>query len=239
MRPRGVVWVCAVALTLAGGAASSWSWPLSAGIARADGDPASDVLLSQDVFVPYSGISATLERRLFALCGAAGRAGYPVKIALIASKSDLGVVPALFNRPQAYARFLSAELGGVVRGPVLVVMPAGIGLATQGHAATASATTTATTTALSAVRIAPGGSDALATAAIDVLPRLAAAAGHPVSNTASTASPSTGASAGTVRHALIALLVLGLLSGAAITGGLRRPRAPRHRLSARSRRATA
>ncbi len=217
------MWVCAVALTLAGGAASS-SWPLSAGIARADGDPASDVLLSQDVFVPYSGISATLERRLFALCGAAGRAGYPVKIALIASKSDLGVVPALFNRPQAYARFLSAEVGSVVRGPVLVVMPAGIGLATQGHAARG----TATTAALSAARVAPGESDSLATAAIDVLPRLAAAAGHPVSNTASTASPATGASAGTVRHALIALLVLGLLSGAAIAGAF----------VARSRRAT-
>ena len=112
---------------------------LSAGIARADGDPASDVLLSQDVFVPYSGMSATVERRLFALCAAAAQAGYPLKIALIASKSDLGVVPALFNRPQAYARFLSAELGSVVREPVLVVMPAGLGLATQGRAMHAAA----------------------------------------------------------------------------------------------------
>ncbi len=209
---------------IAAGAASSsswsWSWPLSAGIARADGDPASDVLLSQDVFVPYSGMSATVERRLFALCAAAAQAGYPLKIALIASRSDLGVVPALFNRPQAYARFLSAELGSVVREPVLVVMPAGLGLATQGRAMHAAP--------LPTTHVAAGGSDALATAALDAVPRLAAAAGHPVSTAAAAAAPAAGASAGTVRHALIALLVLGLLSGAAISAAF----------VARSRRAT-
>ena len=74
----------------------------------------------------------------------------------------------------------------------------------------------------------PGGSDALATAALDAVPRLAAAAGHPVSTAAAAAAPAAGASAGTVRHALIALLVLGLLSGAAISGAF----------VARSRRAT-
>jgi len=221
MTRRARVCLWAVALAVAGGATGSWSasglglgvGPWSAAVARADGDPASDVLLSQDVFVPYSGMSATVERRLFALCAAADRAGYHVKVALIASKSDLGVVPALFNQPQAYARFLSAELGSVAREPVLVVMPAGLGLATQGHAATG----TATTTALSATRVAVGGGDALATAALTVVPRLAAAAGHPVSSTAAAAAPAAGASAGTVRHALTALLVLGLLSAAAIT----------------------
>jgi hypothetical protein len=207
---RALVSLCAVALAIAGGAASSWSWPLSADVARADGDPASDVLLNQDVFVPYSGMSATLERRLFALCAAADRAGYPVRIALIASRSDLGVVPILFNRPQSYARFLSAELGSVVHGPVLVVMPAGLGLAAQGRAVS--------TAALSATHVAAGESDALATAALTVVPRLAAAAGHPVSPAAVAAAPAAGASAGTVRHALIALLILGLLSGAGIAG---------------------
>ncbi len=217
---RALVALCAVVLAVAGGAASSWSWPLSADIARADGDPASDVLLSQDVFVPYSGVSATLERRLFALCAAADRAGYPVKIALIASRSDLGVVPVLFNRPGSYARFLSAELGSVVHGPVLVVMPAGLGLAARGRAINA--------TVLSTTRVAAGGSDALATAALDVVPRLATAAGHPVSPAAAAAEPAAGASAGTVRHALVALLILGLLSGAAISAAF----------VARSRRAT-
>ena len=220
MKRRGRVWLCAVALTVAAAATGSWPgpgsgpWPWSLAVAHADGDPASDVLLSQDVFVPYSGMSAAVERRLFALCAAAGRAGYPVKVALIASKSDLGVVPALFNRPQAYARFLSAELGTVVREPVLVVMPAGLGLATQGHAATG----TPIATALSATRVAAAGSNALATAALEAVPRLAAAAGHPVSSTAAAASPAAGASAATVRHALIALLILGLLSAAGITG---------------------
>ncbi len=201
---------------------------LGAGSARADGDPASDALLSQAVFVPYSGISGTLERRLFALCATAERAGYPVKIALIASKTDLGVVPALFNRPQAYARFLSAELGGVVNGPVLVVMPAGLGLATQGRAlsaaaaasassASASAASASATSESSASAVGSGGPDALATAALDVVPRLARAAGHPLATTAAAAAPEAGASPGTVRHAVTALLVLALLSAAAIS----------------------
>src|SRR5581483_4766273 len=102
-------------------------------VALADGDPASDVLLGQNVFLPYSPISPTMQRRLYAVCDASRRAGYPVRIALIAARSDLGVVPALFGRPQAYARFLSSELAGVVNGPVLVVLPDGFGLVAQGH----------------------------------------------------------------------------------------------------------
>ncbi len=185
---------------------------LPTGVAHADGDPASDVLLSQDVFLPYSGISAGPQRRLFEICAAAQRAGYPVKVALIASRADLGVVPALFDRPQAYARFLSAELGGVVHGPVLVVMPSGLGLAAQGHALSTPAPGPSSTTA--------GGPDALANAALTAVPRVAAAAGHPLPASAAAAaasgSGSAGASPETIRHALVAMLVLALLSAAAI-----------------------
>lgn len=187
-------------------------------VALADGDPASDVLLGQNVFLPYSPISQVLERRLYAVCDAARQAGYPLRIALIAAKSDLGVVPALFGRPEAYARFLSAELRGVVDSPVLVVMPAGFGLAAQGRALP--------TAALVGVPIAPGA-NGLGSAGIAAAERLAAAAGHtlPVSATSSAAA---GASPATVRHALIAMGVLAALAAAAIGGAFvarsRRPR---------------
>ena len=107
--------------------------PLAA-LALADGDPASDVLLGQDVFLPYSPISTTSEHQLYAVTAAARQAGYPLKVALIAGKSDLGVLPALFGKPAPYARFLSSEMAGVVNGPVLVVMPDGFGLAAKGNA---------------------------------------------------------------------------------------------------------
>src|SRR5207245_5812129 len=123
----------------------------------ADGDPASDVLVSQDVFLPYSQISTATQRRLYAVCDAARRSGYPLKIALIASRSDLGVVPGLFGQPQAYARFLSSELTGVVTSPVLVVMPRGFGLAGQGRPMNVGT--------LAGIRPS-AGADALATAAM-------------------------------------------------------------------------
>jgi hypothetical protein len=183
----------------------------SPAFARADGDPASDVLLGQDVFLPYSPISAGVERRLYAEADAARRAGFPVKIALIGSRSDLGVVPVLFAKPEQYARFLSEELSGVVRTPVLVVMPSGFGVAVVGRARSVSE--------LAGLRIAPGA-DGLGSAAIDATARLAAAAGHPLPANATVPPAGAGASPATTRHALTAMLVLALLAGAAIGAAL-------------------
>jgi hypothetical protein len=174
------------------------------GTALADGDPASDVLLGQNVFLPYSPISQTIQRRLYSVCDAAQRAGYPIRIALIAARTDLGVVPGLFGKPQAYARFLSSELNGVVRGPVLVVMPGGFGLAQQGHSLP--------TRALAGLPVS-AGADSLGAAAVTGVQRLAAAAGHPLPASAALGSAGPGASASTVRHALIAMAVLAALAG--------------------------
>jgi hypothetical protein len=184
---------------------------LAPAAALADGDPASDVLLSQDVFFPYTQISPQLERQLYATSAQARRAGYPIKVALIASPSDLGVVPALFGKPRAYARFLSAELAGVVRTPVLVVMPAGLGLAAQGQGRSQAGL----------AQIKPSGSsaDALATAAMSAVPRLAAAAGRPLP--ASSASSGGPASSATVRRALIEMLGIALLAGAGVAFAFR------------------
>jgi hypothetical protein len=176
----------------------------------ADGDPASDVLLGQDVFLPYSPVSPGAQRQLYGVTAAARHAGYPLKVALIAARSDLGVVPALFAKPGQYARFLSSELSGVVTGPVLVVMPDGFGLASGGRALS--------TAPLAGVRIG-AGTDGLAAAGVTATERLAAAAGHPLPASATRAAlPSAGAGAATVRHSLIAIGVLAVLAAVALAG---------------------
>jgi hypothetical protein len=175
------------------------------GSARADGDPASDVLLGQDVFLPYSPVAPAVQQRLYAVTAAARRAGYPLKVALISATTDLGVVPSLFGKPSSYAQFLSAELAGVVPGPVLVVMPSGFGLAVQGKPRA--------TTPLTGLPIG-AGPDGLGTAAVTATERLAAAAGHPLP--AGAAGSSAGAGAATIRHAVTAIAILALLAGAAM-----------------------
>ena len=79
--------------------------------ARADGDPASDVLVSQALFLPAdAAIPAREQLRLASLLDAARQNGLPVHLAIISSPSDLGAVSELWDRPRAYARFLGFEL---------------------------------------------------------------------------------------------------------------------------------
>jgi hypothetical protein len=140
---------------------------------HADGDPASDVLLGQNVFYPYSPpVSRSLQRTLDAETKAAAQARVPVKVALIASPVDLGVVPDLFGQPQRYAQFLDQEISFQHQLPLLVVMPAGYGV--RGLPAAAAA-------AVAKLPRPQGrGSDALATAAITAVAGLARASGHPL-----------------------------------------------------------
>jgi hypothetical protein len=101
--------------------------------ARADGDPASDYLITQDVFLPLDRtVPADAERRLLALVQESRDKGYVVKVALIASRTDLGAVTALWRKPQPYADFLGQELYYLYRGPLLVVMPNGYGIYKHG-----------------------------------------------------------------------------------------------------------
>jgi hypothetical protein len=98
-------------------------------VALADGDPASDVLASQTVYVPGDGgFSAAQTARLSGLLAEAQRAGVPIRVALIATPADLGSVGELWGKPQSYAEFLGQELEQVYRGAVVVVMPKAIGI---------------------------------------------------------------------------------------------------------------
>src|SRR5436305_12549001 len=68
------------------------------GAARADGDPASDVLLGANVFYPYSPpVSSVLQRTLNGETAAAARAHFHLKVALIVGGHELGVVLQMFG----------------------------------------------------------------------------------------------------------------------------------------------
>ena len=97
--------------------------------ALADGDPASDVLIDQNVFLPLSAPTpASASASLTQAVRAAYAKNFRIKVAVIASQTDLGSIPSLFNMPKNYAAFLGQELGLYYVGPLLVVMPAGYGI---------------------------------------------------------------------------------------------------------------
>ena len=89
------------------------------------------MLLGLNVFYPFEPpVRRSVQRTLNAETAAAKRAGFPIKVALIASPLDLGVIPSLFGKPQQYADFLDQEISFLGKQPLLVVMSDGYG--TQG-----------------------------------------------------------------------------------------------------------
>jgi hypothetical protein len=105
--------------------------------ARADGDPASDTLLSSNVFFPYRPASAAVATALKQQVASVYSAGNRVKVAVVADKEDLGAIPSLFDKPSDYVRFLGQELSTLYVGPLLVVMPAGFGVYDGGRSTAA------------------------------------------------------------------------------------------------------
>lgn len=102
--------------------------------ARADGDPASDYLLTQNVFLPFNArIDAGSAEHLNDVIAAADRAGFKIKTALILGPADLGTAFSLIHKPQRYAEFLGLELSFVYRQRLLVVMPNGFGYSVKGN----------------------------------------------------------------------------------------------------------
>jgi hypothetical protein len=186
--------------------------------ALADGDPASDTLLGENVFYPYAPpVSRAAQTTLNAETAAAKRAGFPIKVALIGRPLDLGVIPDLFGKPQTYARFLDQEISFQGLQPLLVVMAAGYG--TQGLPAPATA-------AAPGLKKPAGTSPTeLAEAAIPAVSRLAAAAGHPIKGVAGlggTGNSSSGS--GSSLPLIIGLAVAAVLvSGALIVLRRRQP----------------
>jgi hypothetical protein len=110
---------------------------LSLGVAAAlaDGDPASDYLLVNPVFVPPDdGIPPAYATQLTTVLADAKKKGYEIRVALIRTRYDMGSVTVLFRKPKEYARFLGQELYFVYKGRVLVVMSNGYGVSRGGKA---------------------------------------------------------------------------------------------------------
>jgi hypothetical protein len=180
---------------------------LAAHAARADGDPASDVLIVQTVFLPFQAqLPKPLEQKLTRATVEATKAGFRIRVALIEQPSDLGAVPSLFERPQTYSKFLWQELSFVYKGGVLIVMPNGFGFY-DGRDPSAS-----TQKVLSGIPIG-AGLNGMAASALNAVLGLSAAAGHRLSvqSVAVPAKAGSGSSSGSDR-----LIIGGAAAGVAL-----------------------
>jgi hypothetical protein len=137
-----------------------------AGSAAGDGDPASDTLLSSNVFLPYPAPSKRNAAELERVVARVYANGYRVKVAVIATRTDLGAIPSLFGRPETYAKFLGQELAFYYVGPLLIVMPDAYGIYDGGR------TTAAEERVLWRLAPAGKGANALATAATAAVRKL-------------------------------------------------------------------
>jgi hypothetical protein len=141
--------------------------------ALADGDPASDWLPFRNnyVFAPGAGnIPPADVKRLQTVLLAARRQRFTTKVALIGVRDDLGAVTALWRKPQVYAQFLGKELFYLYKGRLLVVMPNGFGVSTQGGRPVP-----AEEALLRKIAVPANGLDNLPDAAIGALQKLATA----------------------------------------------------------------
>jgi hypothetical protein len=158
LRARALALAAAVAV-------AAWS----TGVSHADGDPASDTLLTQNVYFPYRSPSQAVQAGLDRAVNEVYARGDRVKVALIYEAADLGSIPSLFGNAGDYARFLGVELGLWYVGPLLVVMPAGFGVYDGGRS------TASEEELLSSLRVDGSSPDSLALSATAALQRLGAA----------------------------------------------------------------
>jgi hypothetical protein len=140
-----------------------------AGASLADGDPASDVLFAKNVFFPYPPPSRLASDELLAAVSAVYAKHYRIKVALIASQTDLGAIPSLFGKPRQYAQFLGQELSSFYAGPLLIVMRAGFGIYDAGRS------TAAEQRVLAGEHVGGASADELADAATSAVGKLLAA----------------------------------------------------------------
>jgi len=142
---------------------------VTAPAARADGDPASDTLLAQNVYFPYQSPTQAAAYALERTADAIYARGDRVKVAVIYDGADLGAISSLFGKPAEYAHYLGIELGLWYLGPLLVVMPAGFEVYDGGRS------TAAEEQVLRSVPISSGSPDDLVRSATAALLHLAAA----------------------------------------------------------------
>ena len=170
----------------------------------ANGDPASDILLTEKVYFPNEKVGVDEAKSLKDVVQSANAKGYTIRVALIKDASDLGTVPQLLNQPQKYSEFLGPEIRFAYKGDLLVVMPTGLGITTT-------AAVPPPAKAIDGMQVEAGGSsNGLAQTAEEAVRKLSAAAGHPLA-----APKKEGGGAGTVVIVLVALVLVAVAIGGA------------------------
>ena len=184
----------------------------AAGTARADGDPASDVLLSDNVFLSYQSPYGSAEgRALEALAKEAKQQHFPMRVAVITQIADLGAIGGLYGKAQRYADFLASEITFVYRGTLIVAMngkPGGFGV--HGPGATPAARRALARMKLPSTSVTAAE---LARLAATAMQRVAAASGHHL------AAPSAAATKKKTSTRLLDLFLIAALALAALGGG--------------------
>jgi hypothetical protein len=178
-------------------------------VAHADGDPASDYLLTYQVFYPYyASVPKASLAQLESTVADANKHGYKIRVAVITSPYDLGSVSSLWEKPQPYARFLSLEISFAYRGGLLIVSPKGYGYV--------AATNKPDPARLALVRSVPigTGTNGLLLTADKAVRLLATKAGVRLPATAAASSSGSGSGMDTVVIAVVAavgaLIVVGI-----------------------------
>jgi hypothetical protein len=198
-------------------------------VALAHGDPASHYLETGSLYPGFEHQpSQNVELQLMGVLDAAKKAGYPIKVSLI-SAADVADTPEMLNKPQEYAEYVVGALVGSrvpVEAPVVIVSPAGIGVAGPGAER------------MPGVKTGQDG-NALAAAAMTAVRDIAAKAGHPLPAhippaQVAVASPKGGGLPDVDLGALTPLLVFAVIfGGAALLFELRQRLARRGALSLR------
>jgi hypothetical protein len=175
----------------------------------ADGDPASDVLISSSLYTPVAQkISPPVLQQLQKTIEQADAGGFNVRVALILDRTDLGAVPQLYGHPKSYVKLLSAELFYVWKSAVIAVQPAGVGVANIKPLAPAQA-------AADTIEVAkPATADALAQAATAAVRKIAPLERSSITFTfdgSATASTSSSASSSTTTKVLGGVLIVVLV----------------------------
>ena len=105
-------------------------------LARADGDPASDYLVSNEVFLTstYSLVDPVAgPAQLLATVRAANRAGFAIRVAMISTDYDLGSITALWRKPRPLRPLPGARAAVGLPRRLLVAMPSGFGFNWPAH----------------------------------------------------------------------------------------------------------
>jgi hypothetical protein len=193
---------------------------VGAPVASADGDPASDTLIKEQVFYPYySNVPKASLNRLLNTVAAANKRGFTIRVAVITSPYDLGTVSALWEKPQPYCQFLSLELAFAYKNRLLVVSPKGYGYVEATKPVRAK---------LALVRAVPigRGTDGLLRTADKAVRLLASKAGHELP------APRSG-DAGSSSSSDTVVIAVAAAVGAALVAGIELVRRKRRRRTSR------